>query len=521
MGLPLHPFLFAPFPVTFLLAENIHELAASEAVAPLLLVLAVTTATVFALSAAFNDIHKAAASASILIFIFFSYGPLQAVVTGRTVLGLDVGGDRFLLPLWLCLAGAALFLVVRARRPLTQLTSTLNITSLALIALNLSTLLVYATSRNESADPISLPGSEAAAAMLPDIYYIVPERYGSKASLKEHFELDVGPFHDFLQERGFFVAESSTSNYANTAHSLASSLNMSYLDELTRHVERPSEDFEPIFDLIRNNRVANFLKEQGYQYINLGDWYLPTASSPIADMNLTYDGSSYLGRVFGSEFHRILYRTTLAWTASKHLGIGADDLDPRRRHYSHSLWQFEELGRVRDLPGPKFVFAHLSISHDPYVFDERGRFVSESRAEGWSYERKYSEQLQFTNEKLTELIDHLLEGPESDHPVIVLQADEGPFTAEAGTSPSRFASRTTPQEIRTESQIRYPILNAIYLPGMEYQHYPTTTPVNNFRILLNQLFETNLDLLADENFAWSRGDMYTFRDHTQFLIDLP
>lgn len=521
MRVPFHPFLLAMFPVIFLLAENINELPAQEAGLPLLVILAGTTAALFALSALLKDFEKAAVSVSVLVFIFFSYGPLQGVLEGRTVLGLDVARDRFLLPLWLGLGGATLFVVVRARRSLARVTSALNVTSLTLIALNLSALLVYATSKGGSAEPINLPISDTARAGLPDIYYIVPERYGSKAALKEHFDLDIGEFHNFLEQKGFYVAESSTSNYGNTAHSLASSLNMSYLEELTSHIERPSEDFEPIFDLIRNNRVAGFLKERGYQYINLGSWYLPTASSPIADINLTYDGSGNFGRFFGSEFHRILYRTTLAWTASRHLGIGTDDLDPRRRHYGHSLWQFEELERARDLPGPKFVFAHLSISHDPYVFDQRGWFVPESRAEGWSYERKYSEQLQFTNTLLTNLIDHLLGGPESNHPIIVLQGDEGPFTAEGVKNPNRFAGREpTPEEVRTDSRKRYPILNAIYLPGMEYQHYPATTPVNNFRILLNQLFQTNLDLLPDENYAWSAGDMYTFKDRTSFVNDL-
>jgi hypothetical protein len=46
---------------------------------------------------------------------------------------------------------------------------------------------------------------------------------------------------------------------------------------------------------------------------------------------------------------------------------------------------------------------------------------------------------------------------------------------------------------------RYNLLNAYYLPGQEYDGllYPSITPVNTFRIIFNQYFNTNLELRDD------------------------
>lgn len=512
-GWPVHPLLFATFPVVFLLAQNIHELPAAEAIAPFLLVLTGSACLLLILTGLTRNRDKAALAASILVVAFFSYGPAHDVLQGRTILGIALGADVFLLLAGLAAAGAALFFALRTSRNLYPVTRALNVMALALMAMNLSTLAMNASPASGPAPEVALPVSPGSESR-PDVYYLVPERYGAQRPLVAHFDFDNSGFLNLLAYNGFYVAEEATSNYANTAHSLASSLNMDYLDELTSHVERPSEDFEPIFNLIRENRVAEFLKGQGYQYVNLGSWYSPTASSSIADVSITFGGTGNFGRVFDSELNRILYRTTLAWGISRQLDLGTDDLDPRRRHYAHSLWQFEELEKIRDLPGPKFVFAHLSISHDPYVFDREGRFVSEARARDRPYKQRYSEQLEFTNEKLASLLSHLLEGPESARPVIMLQSDEGPFGRELGTGAT---DEPTPDEVRNNAAIRFPILNAFFMPALSSELYPTVSPVNGFRIVLNQLFDTDLPLLPDKNYSWFDGDLYTFTDLTSQL----
>ena len=51
-------------------------------------------------------------------------------------------------------------------------------------------------------------------------------------------------------------------------------------------------------------------------------------------------------------------------------------------------------------------------------------------------------------------------------------------------------------------QVAFPILNAYLLPGVDAKQvlYPSISPVNSFRQLLNTYFGTQLDLVPDESY---------------------
>src|SRR5262249_55856944 len=64
----------------------------------------------------------------------------------------------------------------------------------------------------------------------PDVYYIILDGYARADTLKRECQFDNSEFLEQLRSRGFYVADQSCSNYPMTFMSLASSLNMSYLD---------------------------------------------------------------------------------------------------------------------------------------------------------------------------------------------------------------------------------------------------------------------------------------------------
>jgi hypothetical protein len=56
---------------------------------------------------------------------------------------------------------------------------------------------------------------------------------------------------------------------------------------------------------------------------------------------------------------------------------------------------------------------------------------------------------------------------------------------------------TTPEAMKK----RFPNFTAVYLPDGNYEKfYPALTPVNLFRLILNQYFGTKLDVLEDKIF---------------------
>jgi hypothetical protein len=337
----------------------------------------------------------------------------------------------------------------------------------------------------------------------PDIYYIVLDRYSRADVLEEVYDCDITGFLEYLTNKGFFVASNSYSNYLKTAHSLASSLNMKHILHLTSMVGEDSDNWGPLYKMVQDHEVGRFLKGRGYKFIHLGSWWKPTAQNKLADRNISLSALP--------EFSSIVYRTTMLRPVLTYLKI----YDSRSIQWKRVLYKFDQLAGMPSIKGPTFVFAHMLIPHPPYVFDRDGNFVPTAVAGKKSKKLKYKEQLDFTNRKLTLLIDGIL-SESSTPPIIILQADEGEYPERYQANIKSFDWRNaTPAELRQ----KLGILNAFYLPGFpEEKLYPSITPVNTFRFIFNHYFDRNLEPLPDNCYAFvDENHIYKFFDVTEEL----
>jgi hypothetical protein len=239
------------------------------------------------------------------------------------------------------------------------------------------------------------------------------------------------------------------------------------------------------------NRVGRYLKSVGYRYIQIGSWWAPTKTSPIADQNIVYGGLS--------EFDKVLYETTALEPLRK------DEF--RRREWKRVQFAFNAVERIGTMKSPKFVFAHILVPHDPYVFFPNGRYKTSEEVARMTKEQNYIQQLEYANSRVLHMVDALLSGPENTRPVIVLQSDEGPYQG----APTVWAKITDTNLIR-----KFPILNAYYLPGANYADvYPDITPVNSFRVVFRLYFGADLATLPDRNYVFrSMKHLYDFIDVT-------
>lgn len=503
----LHPFLLAAFPVLYLWAANMQEgITVGDVLPSLAIILAVTAVVLVAARFLLRNWLKAGVVVSMLIVLFFSYGHVWRAAQGWSIGGLALGRHGYLLPIWAALAAGGIVGAARMGPRLPALTRGLNAVALGLVVLNVASIAMFEirTTEGQSAVPeVRVPGTEGipptgpASPHRPDIYYIVFDRYGGQDALQEVIGFDNAEFLRSLETRGFYVASKSRANYPRTSHSLASSLNMDYLGFLADEVGKASGDSRPLYRLIGRHRVGRTLKSLGYRYVHVGSWWGPTALSPLADVNVPYGGLS--------EFSSTLLETTAAWPATEVVAQGLG----RRREWYGVQRQFEALAQSRSLRGPKFVVAHILSPHEPFVFDRHGRYVSEEEAAGQPRERKYLEQLLFLNRKIEELLDVLLSGPEGSHPVVIIQADEGPFEGPGGwrRAPARMLRR------------KFGILNAYYLPGAGHSAlYPTITPANSFRVVFNEYFGAGLPLLPDRSYVYTDLEhLYEFVDVTAMV----
>jgi len=512
----IHPFLFAIFPILVFYAYNMGELSFSVTLLPLafasgfaLLLLALSWLIL-------RNVRKAGIVVSIFLILFFSYGYALDLVKGWGsgefyMRGVLVGTPaRYVLLIWAALFVGGVYLTIRTHRDFRTLTVILNAVAITLVLVPSISIGAYELKR-----PSAAPEDTNAAIVLdpgetdtlPDIYYIVLDAYASAGALKELFDFDNSEFIDYLTEKGFYVASESRSNYKVTQFSLASSLNMKYVNTLSDEIRVGSKDKTIPIQMIKDNLVTDLARTVGYKYIHFATWDKSTGYNEHADMNITYAQMKVAGINLLSEFNRVLIQTTLlrAFAVEKQLLSGG--------YRGYVLHAFDKLAEMPGIQGPKFVFAHIICPHAPFVFGADGEPIEVTywRLESASKQRElYLNQLQFVNKKVEVLVDEILSKSETP-PIIILQADHG----------FRLACWSNECSRKETLEDNFGILNAYYLPqGGDDLLYQSISPVNTFRVVFNFYFGASFELLSDESYDSPPRDPYNLVNVTEELEEL-
>lgn len=502
LTLPVHPFLFATVAVLNLWAENLaDQVRPGDVLLVWAAVLAAVAATGGLILAAVRNARFAAAITTVLVLWTFWFGAVAEPLKGA------VGEDQLLIA-WIALGVGAVVVTASLRRWLTGLTRYLNLVSGFLILINIVPVVSHeiAAAAEGTYQPAGLDSIAGAptgiAANRPDIYYIILDRYPSQQTLAgTTYEYDNSTFLGELERRGFYVAPHSHANYTFTALSIASSLNMDYLDVQTMAEMAPTSDaWKPVHDMLAGSLAApELLERQGYTYVQLPSWFEPTATGSEVDIRPRLAAFS--------EFADALYRSTIFPIGLERLGIRG----PGTGHADHALFQFEQLLEPNEVAGPRFVFAHILLPHPPYVFGPDGMLPVSEVTDGSDAPREaFLGQLEYTNKRVLELLDELLRDSDESDPVVIIQADEGPYNPRV-VSDWRLAS---PEDY----QLKFGILNAYYMPGVTRTGlYPAITPVNTFRLLFNDYFGAEFPLLEDRIYAFGER-IYENVDITDRLV---
>lgn len=476
--IPLYPILFALFSILSLTAFNIGQIFIGEALRPLVFSLALAGILFGMFYRLLRDPHRAALTSAALLFLFFTYGQVYSAFEGGTVLGIGLFRHRILFPLFCVVGGLLVFWIGRKVRHAESLTYPLNLVSVFLLIYPsftiISSLVRQSISDASSQDPSAIAG-DGANAGTPDVYYIILDGYGRQDVLEREYGFDNREFITGLQARGFYVAECSQSNYAHTVYSLPSSLNYDYLDALGA-----TDDAERI-SLLKHGAVRAAFEARGYSIVAFPTGWSMTEWTD-ADIYPDY-GKSFTTL---TEFETLFLDTTLLRIATDY-----DRLNSKITPYSEArrlrvLSMIETLKEIPSREGKYFVFAHFVVPHPPFSFGADGEWL-EINVDSASHEEiadAYINQVIYINREVLQIID-VLQRDSDVPPVIIVQGDHGP-----------------PPDLTNDPNVRMPILNAYHLPGVEAAEalYPTISPVNSFRVVLNRYFESELPLLEDRSY---------------------
>ncbi len=219
-----HPFLIAAYPVLALLAYNVEQIDAIIALRSLLLSIAFAGLLLLLFYLIFKRWKKAGLLASLTLILFFSYGHIYAAARLLNSGSLPLGRHRLLFPLFLILWAVLVWLDRPSKGDLRTGTQTANIIALIALLFPLVGFIQYGV--NLRAAPAVGSEDQALAQPLsvsakPDIYYIILDGYARDDVLQARWEYDNTEFLQALQERGFYVARCSKSNFAQTQLSIA------------------------------------------------------------------------------------------------------------------------------------------------------------------------------------------------------------------------------------------------------------------------------------------------------------
>jgi hypothetical protein len=497
---PFHPFLIFIYPVLSLLANNIQELSLREGIRPIVVNLLIAGLVLIFFNWIFKNIFKAAVIASYVGLAFYSYGHLYDFLRSTPIFGMYFGRHSLLGTVFLLAVIAGFILLVRIKDYKPEPTLILNIISIVLITMPLWQIIRYETrpktkpegtslssialtdwqnqTLNENGNKLIFTGT----GQPPDIYLIILDMYGRQDSLKEDLSFDNSNFIIQLKEMGFYIASCSRSNYAQTRFSLSSLLNLNYIQKIPSN-----QNMDDILEEgIKHSLIRTELEKMGYKTVAFATGF-PFSEITDADMYIEPAAPSFFDPSIQPFEALIVKSSLLRLPIDLHPSILAKFLNALTFPYSRYIQRVDTtLVGLKSLAGkeyPKFVFAHLMIPHPPYIFTPNGsirvddRYYREVLNQPVSeeyFQDGYKQNLQYANNAILPVLQEIIKTSVVP-PVIILASDHG---------------------IRDDNRMEN--LAALYLPDtVKNPLYSTLTPVNYFRLVINEIFNGSFPVLED------------------------
>jgi len=462
----IHPFLFAAYPIVFLYAHNVQEVASASIYAPMIfaLIFAAVLKALFAF--ALKDKLRSGIITSLFILIFFTYGSLYNYLVSLDLLNIK---HRYLLPILILLGGYGAYFIWNARNGplLEKMSRGLNYIALFLIVVNLIPVVTHEV-RKLSAEKVRQKGeltiTSGKTPDFPDIYYIVLDEYASLDTIKNVWNYDNSQFAEALKEKGFFIAEHSRTPYIETQLCLASYLNMKLIEKSTT---------VNCYQMIADNKVVHFLKSKGYSIYYFGNWFDAGRYKIKANYDIHFSDST---DALVDEFALMAINSSLL-TPFSYL------FETEKEDYNAIPFIFKKLREVPHKDSPKFIFAHIMSPHGPFLFNESGRKIDTTNAWNWKDKTYYLGQYIFITRQIYSLVDAILTNSKNP-PIIVIQSDHGPRPSQAPRKEERFTI--------SEDEM-HKIFGAYYFPGRGNGLLSDdTSPVDTFKIIFSQYFHEKL-----------------------------
>jgi hypothetical protein len=380
-----------------------------------------------------------------------------------------------------------------------QVSLVLFVAVLAMAAVPAGKLLAFEVAlRNQQQSAAGETATGAALQERPNIYMFLLDGYARADRLKELFEFDNSPFLDFLKRRGFYVVERATANYPTTWLSVASTMQMRYVQ--TEDMP-PYTSVAPLHKVMKGeNAVVQALRRHGYKYVYVANGHQYYDCPGLEQLCIEGPHS----RPLLGDMEINLLKSTPVHSVVMKLRPGLIV-----RPFLRSLTQVSEVAdsiATIQLKPPLYVYAHLLVPHPPFILDAECKPTGQTNIslKGWNElpMSGYTDYLQCVNRQIGELVARIV-AKEKDA-IIIIQGDHGT----SFFMNWKAALKDWPRKGVLE---RLSPLNAIRLPERcAGTLYPTMSLVNTFRVVFACLEGRQPDLLPDISYISPDSDSREF-----------
>jgi len=477
------PLFIAVFPVLFLYGNNVTRLLLSSLGQTILLYSALAILIFSVACILFKGQVVKAANASFVFLIFFNlYGIMYSFLIEKDLFRVD---HFTLLPFFVLLALYASWFATRLD-PAKFWNGAVLVMG-ALVIFNLLKIIPGEIQKQQMANAekaeVPVVVNTTTNKNYPDIYFIIFDEFAGFDTMRSYWKYQgVDDFVNFVKSKGFFVAENSKSNSLATFHQLVERLNYKEYPLVSS-----ADDVNVYFNDIYNNQVMRYLKQKGYTIVGFDetDHFFGSFSTIPTDYSFGYDANKManLGILF-DDFGSLVADNTMLRAFSNYYKI----MDPTlEQHRTWINFTADNLGKLNNIPAPRFVFVHFILPHKPFMFAEDGTPVDTAFHYNWDY---YLGTYKYSIKIAERTINNILSNADPNRPpVIIIQSDHGArnlLTAKPG-------SKTL---VNFPDDYRFHIMNIMYLPGFDISQLPQDmNPINTFPIIFNHLFNADIPLL--------------------------
>jgi hypothetical protein len=466
-------------------AENFGSLTVKEVVLTGLSVLGFTL-VLFGIIYLFTRRYLLAALIAFFIALwYFFFGAIHDFIKSFSLLSF-LKSYSVLLPVLLITTILWIIFLKRKAGLWQKLTLYLNILLLIYCVLDLSKIGYLAASKKKATSVDTF--NYAAVKQKPDVYFFLFDGYPGQKSLKDSFDFDNAQFVNFLDSNQF-VSLPVASNYDLTVFSMASCLNMKYIQPGWHLPDPNQKDVQGRMNEIKQAVVFDYFQKMGYRIHNNSIFDVQNQPG-ISDANSFLLGHSILltDKILLNRFNKDVGSSLPPWVG-KHIPFLRDQSFYNRRDDNLLMEKrlIAETGKS-STGQPVFSYSHLLMPHPPYYYDSLGneRPLQLVLTRDWSEKGDFISYLKYTNKHAENMIAAIRKNKPGA--IIVILSDHAfrSYNTDVNFQPARFNN-----------------ICWVHFPDKQYGDTQRAfTNVNFFRYLFNNQFGQKMEYIKDTSIGF-------------------